>query len=79
MFRKVSAILIAALILASASGGAMAKETVPDKQVSGVSVQQPRAYELVWKYQTKNGKLQARRWNATLGCWHDPAWITISQ
>lgn len=80
MLKKAAVILMSAFVMASVSGGALAMEVVPDTQPVGVSTQEPRAYELVWKYQrTADGKLQARRWNATLGCWHDPAWITISQ
>ena len=36
-----------------------------------------RAYELVWKYKRENGHVYKRRWNATLNCWYDPAWILV--
>jgi hypothetical protein len=36
-----------------------------------------RAYELVWKFMSLNGHMYKRRWNATLGCWYDPAWILV--
>ncbi len=29
------------------------------------------------KYRIYNGKLQYRRWNATLGCWYDPLWMDL--
>lgn len=36
-----------------------------------------QAYDLVWRYRTKNGILQRRRWNATLGEWYDPYWMNV--
>ncbi len=32
---------------------------------------------IVTKYRLYNGKTQYRRWNATKGCWVDPAWIYL--
>lgn len=29
------------------------------------------------RYRIYNGKMQYRRWNATLGCWYDPMWIDL--
>lgn len=37
-----------------------------------------RAYELVWKYKEQDNHLWKRRWNMTLGCWYDPAWILVA-
>ena len=38
-----------------------------------------RKLELITYYRIENGYLQYRRWNATLGEWYDPDWITIGQ
>lgn len=34
-----------------------------------------RAYNIVWKYRIKDGKLEKRRWNQTRGVWVDSHWI----
>lgn len=32
---------------------------------------------IITKYRVNNGVAQYRRWNATKGCWVDPAWINM--
>ena len=80
--KLVSILTLAIMITVSSFVFASAEENAPsDDEVIIITVtdddNQTRAYELRWKYKEQDGHLWKRRWNATLGCWYDPAWILV--
>lgn len=60
---------------------AAAEETTSEEDSTVISASLDddgsKAYTLVWKYKEGNGHLYKRRWNKTLNCWYDPAWILV--
>ena len=75
--------LVMAVIMTSAVMCVAAAEEVTNEEITtGFTIyiddDGAKAYELAWKYKYENGHLYKRRWNYTLNCWYDPAWILVN-
>ena len=81
LFKTILALTMAAIMSFTMISVAAAEEVVPEEELTGITVSVyddgAKAYELVWKFKTGNGHLYKRRWNETLNCWYDPAWILV--
>ena len=75
------ALVMAAIMSFAMISVAAAEEVAPEEESTGISTilddDGSKAYTLVWKYKSENGHMYKRRWNATLNCWYDPAWILV--
>lgn len=82
LFKTTLALVMAAIMSFAMISVAAAEEVTPETDTSGVTTafedDGSRAYELVWKFKRENGHLYKRRWNETLNCWYDPAWILVN-
>ena len=80
VFKAILALMMAAIISFSMISVATAEVSTEDNS-KGITVSYEddgsKAYELVWKFKSENGHMYKRRWNETLNCWYDPAWILV--
>ena len=81
LFKTTLALVMAAIMSVAMISVAAAEEASPEENSTGITTSfeddGSKAYELVWKYKEENGHLYRRRWNKTLNCWYDPAWILV--
>lgn len=71
--KAITCILGLALLLSVVTTGDV---NVYASQTTANEITATRASDIIeTKYRIYKGKLQYRRWNATLGCWYDPDWI----
>ena len=77
LFKLMLALCMAAVMACAMIPAASAQEAEPT--VTSVSIEDDgsKAYDLVWKYKIEGGHVYKRRWNRTLNCWYDPAWIFV--
>lgn len=82
LFKTMLALIVAAIMSFSMISVAAAEKVTAEEDSTGVTVtleeDGSKAYTLVWKYKYENGHLYKRRWNETLNCWYDPAWILVN-
>lgn len=79
MKKKIALFLALALSVQVASLDIQAADIKVAEEVSVLSGIEVLSQDtIVMKYRIYNGKPQCRRWNATKGCWVDPAWIDMS-
>lgn len=74
--RKFILLSLTILTLFSACIPVCASEVSPSPEAS-ISVIEPRADVIVYKYRVVDGVYQYRRWNETQGYWVDPYWIDM--
>lgn len=67
-----AAVMVCAMVPTAAAQAAEAAATTVSVEDDG-----SKAYDLVWKFKESGGHLWKRRWNKTLNCWYDPAWILV--
>ena len=81
LFKVMLALVMAAIMSLAMISVAAAEEVTSEVDATEVVASYEddgaKAYTLVWKFKTGNGHLYKRRWNATLNCWYDPAWILV--
>jgi len=81
LFKSLLVLVMAAIMSVAMVSVAAAEEVAPEVDSTGITTSLEedgsKAYELVWKYKSENGHLYKRRWNYTLNCWYDPAWILV--
>ena len=82
LFKTMVALVMAAIMSFAIISVAAAEEATPETDTTRVTTSfeddGSKAYTLVWKYKRENGHLYKRRWNETLNCWYDPAWILVN-
>lgn len=82
LIKLMLAIVMAATMSFATVSVAAADVRAPADEISGITTSLDddgsKAYTLVWKYKTHNGHVYKRRWNETLNCWYDPAWILVN-
>ena len=81
LFKIMLALIMAAIMSCSMISAAAADEAALEENSTIITSSDDddgtKAYTLVWKYKESNGHLYKRRWNKTLNCWYDPAWILV--
>ena len=81
LIKTMTAICLAVIMAFSVVAIATAVENTTDAETTKITIttndEGTKAYTLVWKYKSENGHMYKRRWNETLNCWYDPAWILV--
>lgn len=80
LLKSILALCFATIMACAVIPAASAQDALPEEtEVTSISAQNDgvKAYDLVWRFKESGGHLYKRRWNKTLNCWYDPAWILV--
>lgn len=81
-FKKIMCVFLAVMCISTTVAvnvSAIEADAVPTNSISvpqGTEIH-TRANVIVWKFRVKNGKVQKRRWNRTIGVWVDRYWMPV--